>query len=189
MTGKDPLSRVHPIMRLNTLIVFLAVLGVPVEAVGQARRTLAIDVGAGVSRGLGGTWDSRSGLAASAAITARLKRTAWGSIVGGLSGFSNVRLGSSDECLFDFNADRCVPRFPSYVIVAGVVGWEAARQSGTRLLVGPALVDGESLGFTARIDAVAPVTANLGLGPWAQYSRVRRPDNAHVVAIGVGLRL
>ena len=88
----------------------------------------------------------------------------------------------------------CVPAFPDFLTIAGLIGYERGVNSTVRFSAGPAYAsagDRSSIAFQGRIDAALPVLWHLSIVASGRAVLIPdyRGDSFTLRSVGIGLRL
>jgi hypothetical protein len=133
----------------------------------QAAPPLSLDLTIGRGSSSGGTYRNRGGLFGDALVGYRLGDRTSGGWIAGASIAAQGSGGGTDICIL-LPSGGCVPDFPSFYSVGGLLGWATGTGRGTtmRLLAGPAYLwasEGDGAGIQGRLDVSTASAWHLAL--------------------------
>lgn len=194
-----PLSVGAEMTRHSKLLVFLCVCGImlPAAANAQQHSPVLAQASLGLRAGMGGTYVNRGGATLDLMLTARVRDTPVGALIGGFNIGIQGSTGRTLECLPVEPGGDCAPHFPTLLSGGTLLGVQrgSARTASARIMAGPAYYygfgAGSALGLQGQLDVATPpvlsaaVVASLRSAVLPDF----RGDVLRINSLGLGLRI
>ncbi len=180
---------------VSVATLFVIAVSSPATAQEEWPFTIEANIGFGAGSTTGVYKDNDVGLAAGILLGHRLFDTEKGHAFGAVAVDFQGGGPTTSECI-QLPEDGCVPEFPSFEVASIMAGWER-RSTGIRILGGPSAVRAYGdwktikLGWTARLDAAAPLFGRIALvgSLRAMLLPSYAGERFQLISLGGGLRL